>query len=123
MGNIWAREDVCAGFWWEKTSLGRLRHKWKGNIKISKRNLFGGGEGGLDQSGSKWEQVVVCHVWRNRIRETCILAEELCISRRTQRHGVTCLVDWLGGWLSSQSVSLLLFEYLGHFVNCPYKKM
>jgi hypothetical protein len=60
---------------------------------------------------------VGCYVCRNRIQETCLLAEELFVSRRTQLHGVSWLVDWL----TSQSVSLLLFEYLGHFVNCPYK--
>jgi hypothetical protein len=43
MGHIWVREDVRAGFWWEKTSLGRPRHRWKSNIKISKRNLLGRG--------------------------------------------------------------------------------
>jgi len=31
------------------------------------------------------------------------------------------LVDWLVGWLFSESLSLLLFKYMGHFVNCSYK--
>jgi hypothetical protein len=30
-------------------------------------------------------------------------------------------IDWLVGWLTSEPFSLLLFKYLGHFFNCPYK--
>jgi len=43
MGHIWAREDVRAEFWREKTSLGRPRHRWIGSIKISKGICWGRG--------------------------------------------------------------------------------
>jgi hypothetical protein len=79
--------------WWEKTTLGRPRHRWKGSIKISKRNLLG--EGRVDWIGLTWNRNkcwAVMYAGINfvvhRTHGTCLLAEELCFSRRTQLHGV-----------------------------------
>jgi hypothetical protein len=63
--HIWVREDVCAGFWWGKNSLGRPRRRWKGNIKISKRNLLGEGRMdwiGLAQNRNKWWAVMYARI-------------------------------------------------------------
>jgi len=87
-------EDVCAGFWWEKTSLGRPRCRWKGNIKISKRNVLGEGRvDWVDLAQNRNKVWAVMYTGINfvvhRIYGNFLLAEELCVSRRTQLHKVS----------------------------------
>jgi hypothetical protein len=56
----------------------------------------------LAQDRSKWWAVMYTGINSavRRIQGTCLLAEELCVSGRTLLHAV----DWLVGWLTSQSI-------------------
>jgi len=116
------RRCVCRVFW-EKTSLGRPRHRWKCNIKISKRTLLE--EKRVDCIGLAWNWNNWWAVMYAGINSQSVEYREIVYQLKSYafQEGLSSieLVDWLVGWLTSESFILLLFKYLGHFVNCPHK--
>jgi len=57
---VWGRGELYTGFWWEKPEgrnpLGRPRHRWEDNIKMSLQEVGCGGMDWIDvaQDRERW---------------------------------------------------------------------
>jgi hypothetical protein len=92
MGHTWTREDVHAGFGGKRRHLEELGIG--GNVVL--KYLKGIYWGRVDWIGLTWNRNkcwAVMYAGINfvvyRTQDTCLPGEELCISRRTQLHGVS----------------------------------